>query len=67
MNASRNSGFWITILIFCIAAVPSLGASRSSAGMMHIEKTKNSPPMRPAPIAPTRVSWSSQPSMVNSS
>jgi hypothetical protein len=40
-------------LIACIAAIPSLGAIRRSAGITNVENAKNTPAISPEPTNPT--------------
>ena len=43
INTPRKIGFWITTLIDCIAAIPSLGGRRLNADIIATEKTKKVP------------------------
>src|SRR6478609_8549679 len=51
-----SAGRWAVTLIDCIAAMPCVAGSRSSAGMTNAENAKNTPPIAPAPTAAATVS-----------
>ncbi len=55
MKAVRNSGLRIVLLIDCIAAIPAGAGNLPSAVITVTENTKNSPAIRPEPIAAANV------------